>query len=200
MATPVGDRSKLPAGRIGTVEEIAELMVYLASDLSAYCTGADFVIDGGAAAGRSAHVRRPGPRPRRRTRRGFARSSGLARGRAVTYRDERRHQARRAGSLGEPSSTSQTRSPIAISYTSSQEGGGHRWAYRPCQRSPGSPRSSSTTPRSTRWMWPVGTPWPTPSSPRAGTRESGGDPSRPRAVASAPASTSRRSPPKAMRP
>jgi len=50
MATPGADHSRLPVGRVGTVEEIAELMVYLASDQSGYCTGADFVIDGGGGA------------------------------------------------------------------------------------------------------------------------------------------------------
>jgi NAD(P)-dependent dehydrogenase (short-subunit alcohol dehydrogenase family) len=50
MADPNSNRSLLPAGRIGTVEEVAELMVYLASDMSGYCTGSDFVIDGGAGA------------------------------------------------------------------------------------------------------------------------------------------------------
>lgn len=36
-----------PMGRLGTPEEIAELAVYLASDESAYTTGATHVIDGG---------------------------------------------------------------------------------------------------------------------------------------------------------
>lgn len=40
-----------PIRRIGTPEEIAGLMVYLASDEASYCTGAVFVIDGGALAG-----------------------------------------------------------------------------------------------------------------------------------------------------
>lgn len=37
----------LPAGRMGTVEEIATLCLYLASDASGYCTGAIFMADGG---------------------------------------------------------------------------------------------------------------------------------------------------------
>ncbi len=42
-----------PIPRIGTPEEIASLMVYLASDESSYCTGTDFVIDGGYTAGKN---------------------------------------------------------------------------------------------------------------------------------------------------
>jgi len=39
--------SRQPMGRIGTAEEIAALVVYLASDESAYTTGVAHVIDGG---------------------------------------------------------------------------------------------------------------------------------------------------------
>ena len=39
--------ARQPMGRLGTPEEIAALAVYLASDESAYCTGATHVIDGG---------------------------------------------------------------------------------------------------------------------------------------------------------
>lgn len=42
-----------PIPRIGTPEEIASLMVFLASDESSYCTGTDFVIDGGFTAGKN---------------------------------------------------------------------------------------------------------------------------------------------------
>ena len=52
---PLEERQKAftnyPLPRIGTPEEIASLMVFLASDESSYCTGADFVIDGGMTAG-----------------------------------------------------------------------------------------------------------------------------------------------------
>ena len=36
-----------PIGRVGTVEEVAELVVYLASDRAGFCTGSDYAIDGG---------------------------------------------------------------------------------------------------------------------------------------------------------
>lgn len=38
---------RLPIARMGTVEEIAAMIVYLASDASAYCTGSIFTADGG---------------------------------------------------------------------------------------------------------------------------------------------------------
>lgn len=40
-----------PLGRIGTPEEIAELAAFLASDRGGFCTGSDFVADGGLLAG-----------------------------------------------------------------------------------------------------------------------------------------------------
>jgi 2-keto-3-deoxy-L-fuconate dehydrogenase len=39
--------ARQPIGRIGTSEEIAALVVYLASDESAYTTGVAWSIDGG---------------------------------------------------------------------------------------------------------------------------------------------------------
>lgn len=41
----------LPLGRIGQPEEVAEMLLFLASDRSSYCTGSEFIIDGGMTAG-----------------------------------------------------------------------------------------------------------------------------------------------------
>jgi 3alpha(or 20beta)-hydroxysteroid dehydrogenase len=43
--------ARQPIARPGTAEEIARLALFLASDESSYCTGAEFVIDGGHLAG-----------------------------------------------------------------------------------------------------------------------------------------------------
>jgi NAD(P)-dependent dehydrogenase (short-subunit alcohol dehydrogenase family) len=40
-----------PIGRIGTPEEVADLAAFLASDRAGFCTGSDFVVDGGLLAG-----------------------------------------------------------------------------------------------------------------------------------------------------
>ncbi len=42
-----------PIARIGTPHEIASMMVFLASDESSYCTGADFIVDGGYTTGKN---------------------------------------------------------------------------------------------------------------------------------------------------
>jgi NAD(P)-dependent dehydrogenase (short-subunit alcohol dehydrogenase family) len=46
----------LPVPRVGTPEDVAQLVAFLASDASGYCTGAEFVVDGGSLAGRSPHA------------------------------------------------------------------------------------------------------------------------------------------------
>ncbi|MFI6581389.1 glucose 1-dehydrogenase [Embleya sp. NPDC050493] len=43
--------AKLPLGRVGTVEEAANLALFLASEESSYSTGSEFVFDGGWTAG-----------------------------------------------------------------------------------------------------------------------------------------------------
>ena len=42
---------KIPMGRVGKVNEVASLLLFLASDESSFCTGSEFVIDGGFTAG-----------------------------------------------------------------------------------------------------------------------------------------------------
>lgn len=41
----------VPAGRVGTVDEIASMVSFLLSDESSYCIGSEFVVDGGYLAG-----------------------------------------------------------------------------------------------------------------------------------------------------
>ena len=50
-AAPERFFTKLPLGRIGQPAEVATLTLFLACDESSYCTGADFVVDGGMIAG-----------------------------------------------------------------------------------------------------------------------------------------------------
>jgi len=55
------DRQKVfdafPIPRIGAPEEVAEMVAFLASDASSYSTGAEFIVDGGAVAGRPPAIR-----------------------------------------------------------------------------------------------------------------------------------------------
>lgn len=43
--------SAIPAGRIGQPQDVAMLALFLASDESSYCTGSEFVVDGGSSTG-----------------------------------------------------------------------------------------------------------------------------------------------------
>jgi len=53
--------SSIPIRRAGVPEDIVAMAIFLASDDSAYCTGAEFVVDGGATAfiGWGGHIPRP---------------------------------------------------------------------------------------------------------------------------------------------
>ena len=43
-------KARVPTGRVAAADEVAQLVLYLASDESAYSTGAEFVVDGGMTA------------------------------------------------------------------------------------------------------------------------------------------------------
>lgn len=46
----VGLQADTPLGRVGTAEEVADLVLFLASEESSYCTGAEFLVEGGRTA------------------------------------------------------------------------------------------------------------------------------------------------------
>jgi 3alpha(or 20beta)-hydroxysteroid dehydrogenase len=59
MTRPLGDSSEAdsargygsPIPRIGQPDDVAQLVLFLASEMSSYCTGSEFVVDGGLLAG-----------------------------------------------------------------------------------------------------------------------------------------------------
>ncbi len=46
-----GEVAKVPQGRLGEMEEIADSIVFLASPMSSFMTGSGLVVDGGFTAG-----------------------------------------------------------------------------------------------------------------------------------------------------
>ena len=58
-ATREARRSRVPLGRLGTATEIADVVLFLASDRSAYIHGQNIVVDGGVTGSVIAHLPRP---------------------------------------------------------------------------------------------------------------------------------------------
>jgi NAD(P)-dependent dehydrogenase (short-subunit alcohol dehydrogenase family) len=48
-----------PMGRLGSMEEIVSLVIYLASEEARFVTGSEIVIDGGSTAGTAGRLKRP---------------------------------------------------------------------------------------------------------------------------------------------
>jgi NAD(P)-dependent dehydrogenase (short-subunit alcohol dehydrogenase family) len=58
-ATREARESKVPLGRLGTADEVAEVVRFLASDAAAYVTGQNVLVDGGVTGSVIAHLPRP---------------------------------------------------------------------------------------------------------------------------------------------
>jgi NAD(P)-dependent dehydrogenase (short-subunit alcohol dehydrogenase family) len=68
MATAVGDpdalaarRAMVPQGRLGTVEDVADVILFLASDAARYVTGQQLLVDGGLSRAVMANLPMPTP-------------------------------------------------------------------------------------------------------------------------------------------
>jgi hypothetical protein len=55
-------QSKIPAGRFGDVSEVANTIVFLASDEAFYIVGSELIIDGGMSNLKGLSIKRPGVR------------------------------------------------------------------------------------------------------------------------------------------
>ena len=58
-ATRAAREAKVPLGRLGTATDIAEVVLFLASDQAAYVHGQNIVVDGGVTGSIIAHLPRP---------------------------------------------------------------------------------------------------------------------------------------------
>jgi NAD(P)-dependent dehydrogenase (short-subunit alcohol dehydrogenase family) len=59
LATREARESKVPLGRLGTSRDVADMVLFLASDQAAYVTGQNMVVDGGVTGSVIAHLPRP---------------------------------------------------------------------------------------------------------------------------------------------